>query len=118
MGRKEAIVRSVVSDRSRFQQYLMFLLSGDQPEVRWLIQNTSANASNRSIAGMRGGDEETALLEKLIQALHSDPEKIEWVAELVNDMKKSGDSAAILPPGFDAIWKPIRKAGERIRHGK
>ena len=56
------------------------------------------------------------LLEELVRALARAPEKIERIQKLVAKLKESSEGCALLPDGFDEVWKPIERAWrERIR---
>ena len=101
--RDKHILRSIISDRSRFIRYLLLLLADDD-EIG--IQNSllSSNGDINSGMGAPSGIG-LPLLEELVRAASRQPEKITRIARLVDDLRQSGEAEMLLPDGFDQIWE-------------
>jgi hypothetical protein len=55
------------------------------------------------------------LFETMVRTLDRNPEKLDQIARLVEDLMKTENGTQLLPEGFDAIWKPIWASRERMR---
>ena len=51
------------------------------------------------------------LFETLLKALDLNPEKLDQVARLVEDLR--GVQGGLLPDGFDEVWQPVWEAGQK-----
>ena len=47
------------------------------------------------------------LLEELVRTLSRNPEKLDAVAQLINDLKKTPEGLALMPERFEEILTPI-----------
>lgn len=107
--RDRAIFFSLISDQSRFLRYLLFLLSAGEDRYplaggEEIIMNQDGHASLRdSPLGLH-------LLEEMIRAYSRSPEKLDRIAALVEDIKRSPQGATILPEGFDQVWAAFAEA--------
>jgi hypothetical protein len=50
---------------------------------------------------------QTALFESLVRALDRDPERIDQVAQVIEDLRKTPEAQGLLPANLAAIWQPI-----------
>jgi hypothetical protein len=109
-GRDQAIVRTLMSNRSAFIRYLMLLLADDE-EMGWLI------GSEKQVigSGSFGNDSYSfnPLLENMVKTLTRNPEKIDRVHQLVEEIIADPEGEKVLPEGFLDIWKAFIK----IRRG-
>jgi hypothetical protein len=102
--RDQRILQEIISDRSRFVRYLLFILAGEAAEQ--LIPTTR---------GMRGGGSAAAphlslpLFEELVRAFSRQSEKIQRIAKLVDDLRAAGQADELLPEGFEEIWQAFEK---------
>jgi len=64
--------------------------------------------------GEGNGTPEFPLFENLVRALARDPRRIDRVARLVADLTRTEEGAALLPPDFERIWKPIWQARQEL----
>jgi hypothetical protein len=92
----------------------LFILAENDPEAGCLLRDLRKAPTEKGPVGYH--TEGHALFEYLMRALKHDPAKIQWVANLVKDLEKSPNAGQILPPGFNAIWEPVRLAWERLNH--
>ncbi len=114
-NRGDKILLSIISNKSRFLRYLMFLLSEGEsysPAIQDLVAATSEEGS--SFLDRGGNMPELPLLEEMVRAFARQPEKIDRIAKLVEDIKKNSEGNGILPEGFNNIWQPIWEARKRM----
>jgi hypothetical protein len=110
--RRERILRSLLKDRGQVLRLLLLLLADDGVESRdvllWSRGLTSASDTY--------GTEESGLplFEPLVRALVDAPDKLDRVARLVADLRKTADGQRLLPDGFDEVWQPILTAREML----
>lgn len=113
--RDKHILHSIISDRSLFIRYLLFLLTEEagifnpQEFIR-PDKHGSNNGVHTSSIGL-------PLLEELVRASCRQPAKIDRIATLVDDLKQSEEGQALLPEGFDEIWQAflaLRTGGENL----
>ncbi|MCX6842875.1 MAG: phospholipase D family protein [candidate division WOR-3 bacterium] len=111
-GRREHVLRSMLNDPEQLMRFLMFLLADTDSEA-------DANLSVLGTVGQSGcvpGFSITSgLLEALLQALASDPSRIDAVERVVADLRRSAGKADLLPEGFDRIWNPIWAARQGMK---
>ncbi len=102
--RQERLLRHLLQDRNQVLRLLLLILSDvdgaelGQAEVRRLLADTGP-----SVRFPYSG----ALLEPLLRALARDPEKLDEVAHLVDDLERTAEGQALLPEGFHRVWDPI-----------
>ena len=53
------------------------------------------------------------LFEEMVRAFSREPEKIDRISEIIEDLEKTGNLENVLPPGFEEIWEAFR--GESFR---
>ena len=68
-------------------------------------------------SGPRAGPE-IPLLEALMRALSRNPEQLDRIARLVDDLRRTEQGARLLPEGFDSVWEPIWAARLEMGHGR
>jgi hypothetical protein len=111
--RRDRVLRSVLRDRDRVLRFLIFLLADGDPQ----------QAAGLLASGDRTGDGEgedsyvidLPLFESLLRALEREPAKLDHVAGLVEDLRKTPEGEALIPEGFTEIWDPIWAAREARR---
>lgn len=104
-NRRERILRSMLSDPDQVRQFLLLLLS-DQgaghsgvPAPRGGCDPSYAGDLQRLIGG--------SLLESLVRALDREPERLDQVAQVLEDLQTTEEGRQLLPPDLDVIWQPI-----------
>lgn len=113
-GRREAVLRALLSDPRRVLAYLRLLLAeGGADGLLPLPMGGGPLVADGAAAGWPIGD--APLLEALVRALESDPLKLDMVARLVNDLSGPEENANLLPHDFERIWSPIWAAREAAR---
>lgn len=114
--RHERILNSLLNNRQDVLRFIVMLLSEGSDEA--LADSLSSLASTVRLsdtAPPQASAGVAPLLESLIRTLGRDPGKLDEIAELLADLSKNPDSDKRLPEGFDAIWKPVWAAREKIR---
>ena len=107
--RDEYILRNVLSDRSRFLRYLLFLLSEDKTGLTWLTdpdRQTGFGGRNQAAPLLGASD----LMERLVRAYSRAPDKLDRIAKLVDDLRQSPQGRQLLPEGFEELWDVIWQA--------
>jgi hypothetical protein len=112
--RFENLLHHVLSDPANVLRYLLFLIHHDSLDSGRI---TDIFAPAHDPAGRRGanGAGLIPLFEELSRALATQPELLDGVRTLVDDLRKTEEGAALLPPNFDSLWKPIWSARETLR---
>jgi hypothetical protein len=106
--RDQHILRNIISDRNRFIRYLLFLLAeGTETLDIPGVLTISPGWGSGNGAPLYGG---LPLLEELVRAYSRQPEKIDRIARLIDDLKQSEEGCALLPEGFEQIWGAFLEA--------
>jgi hypothetical protein len=112
--RFENLLHHVLSDPANVLRYLLFLLHHDGlPSGR--IKDLFTPADDPAKRRGANGAGTIPLFEELSRALATQPELLDGVKSLVEDLRKSEEGAALLPTNFDSVWKPIWSAREALR---
>ncbi len=108
--RRRQVVTAHLGSRADVIRYLLLLLAdfGSADQAAWAA---------RLIAGSTDGDGhdggyELPLLETMVRALANNPDSLDHVARLLDDLK---DKPELLPEGFNEVWPPIWEAREALR---
>ncbi len=108
--RDAAVVRSVLADPGRVLRYLLFLLGdhdGDDADAFEVL--VSADEKDGGAGAWLGFGSEATLFEALVRTLHRDPDRLDRVEALIEELGGDG-GADLLPAGFEAIFARVREA--------
>lgn len=109
------ILQEIIDSADQFLRYLLLLLAdgGFNPSA-WstLIDHFS---DPRPRPAHRGWAGDFPVLEALLRALCRDPEALDHIARLVDELRSSKQGAAVIPENFDSVWQPIREVREGRR---
>jgi len=113
-NRDTRLLRSLLGDAERFLRYLLMLLSDETLEPEGLADLLDA------LEGTDFGEWHPAaaslpLLEALLRTLAHDPDRLDQVRRLIDDLRAEPEGDALLPPGLVEIWEPIWAAAEDVR---
>ena len=111
-GRFSCLLRSLLKNRNQVVQMLLMLLA-DQDIPYFNVGGKSRVPGGG--ADTTNGSAEIPLLESLLRALDRDPEKIDRINALVNDLMATDEGLELLPEGFNAIWPAIWAAREGLK---
>jgi hypothetical protein len=111
--RHDRVLRYVLRDRDRVLRFVLFILADGDPR----------QAAGLLASGDQGGDGggensfvlDFPLFESLLRALDREPAKLDHVARLIEDLRKTPEGEALIPEGFAEIWDPIWAAREAQR---
>ncbi len=110
-NRQERLLLSILSDRERVLRFLLLLVAGTGVEAAWA--RPSPQSSTTDGAGSMHLTER-GLFEVLVRTLEREPKRLDQIAALVRDLKRTAEGAALLPDGFDAVWAPIWAVRQRL----
>lgn len=112
--RQDRILSSLLSDKAKVIRFILLLLAeggADRNSILITLQKSlSGNGEDDTMAAMR-----FPLFEALVRTLERNPKKLDQIARLVQDLKRTSMDGEVLPVGFDEIWGPIWQAREAIR---
>lgn len=106
--RADRLVELVLCDRRAVLRFLLMLLAEDAGELAAIDGIVSGSAGHGEDAD--AGGLEIPLLESLMRTLEREPERLDRIARLVADLRRSERGAELLPEEFDAVWEPIWQA--------
>ncbi|HEX8163557.1 MAG TPA: phospholipase D family protein [Pyrinomonadaceae bacterium] len=110
--RQERILRSLLKSKDSVLRFILFLLAEGGADTAAILLAARARLSGKESRG--GNGFEFPLFEILVRALDRDPAKLDQVARLVNDLRKSPEGRQLLPEGFDSVWEPVWAAREGL----
>ena len=111
--RLDRILRDLLKDPSRLLRILLLLLADDGPAA------TAALDELERKRGRKGDPRYDAapvpLFESMVRSLDHDPDRLDFVQSLVEDLTKTEEGRELFPKGFLQIWEPIWNARRRLR---
>jgi hypothetical protein len=105
--RDKHILYQIFSDQETFIRYLLLILDSDDSSVMGVEPGKGPGR------GRPGKGYLFPLFEEMVRAFSREPEKIDRISSIIEDLKKAGNIANVLPPGFEEIWKAFRR--ERLK---
>ncbi len=107
-GRERRVLEAMISDEGRFIRYLLFLLAdqSDPLALGRLLAGSPAVAGN----GAAQERQHLPLLEELVRAFSRNPDRLDRIGQLVQDLRQSDQGRSVLPEGFEGIWDVIMSA--------
>jgi hypothetical protein len=112
VDRQERLLRHLLRDRGQVLRLLLLILADvegaelGEADVRRLLVDAEPSTGFLYSA---------ALLEPLLRALARDPQRLDEVARLVDDLGRTTEGQALLPEGFHRVWDPIWTVREARR---
>ena len=105
------LLASMLSNRARLMQLLWLLLSPDD-DLSFAEFEGFFGTDDGSFAA---GPSLPGLMERMLETLYSGPDRLDAVASLVEDLRKTEAGAELLGAEFDAIWRPLWDVREARR---
>lgn len=104
-NRHEAILRDLLSDRDRVMRFLLLLLldTGARDLSKFMEKSNNGEDQFAFVQSLFGA----TLFESLMRALDRDPERLEQVAHVIQDLCKTTEGQELLPDDLNSIWEPI-----------
>ena len=109
--RKEALLRSLLSDPDRVLRFMLLLLSDAGADDFASLFDAESNDAGSNVFGSASLG--APLFESLLRSLDRRPECLKQVAEMIDDLNKSNDGRQLLPKDLDTIWVPIWEVAEQ-----
>ena len=101
--RLQRLLAHMLRDRTRLMQLLWLLLSPDEDLSLVELADLFANEG----VSTEWGVALPGLLERMLETLGSDPGRLDAVASLVDDLRKTEAGAELLGADFDAVWSAL-----------
>ncbi len=113
--RQARVLMSIVQTSQDFLRYLLLLLadSGVNTDAWLALQEQLAGDPGRH--ARRGWSSGFPVLEALLRTLSRDPDALDHVARLVDDLARAPDGTAVIPDDFQLIWDPVRTVRQAMR---
>jgi len=112
--RGERVMRSLLDNREKVLRMILLLLAegGGQDGYEAILEAYRKQGSRRN-----GGRSDAGfpLFEGLVRALERDPAKLDRIARLLDDLRKTPEGEKLIPEGLETIWEPITSVRERLR---
>ena len=97
------LIANMLRNRERFMQLLWLLLSPDQDVSYGELSELLSSEGT----GTDWGVALPGLLERMLETLRSDPGKLDAVASLLEDLRKTEEGRQLTGAEFDAIWEAL-----------
>ena len=105
------LIATMLRDRKRFMQLLWLLLSPDQDmsvgELNGILSNDGE--------GVQWGVALPGLLERMLETLGRDPGRLDAVASLIEDLRRTEEGTELIGPEFDEVWDSLWKVREMMK---
>ncbi len=103
------LIANMLRNRDRFMQLLWLLLSPDQDVSFGELNELLSNEND----GTNWGVALPGLLERMLETLGSDPKKLDAMASLLEDLRKTQEGREIIGDEFDEVWQALWKVRGR-----
>ncbi len=103
--RRERLLLSMLSDPDQVRRYLILLLAeatSTPGEVLDVLRTLTGSGGDGGAAPLG-----LPLFEIMVKALHRNPESLDRVARLIDDLRKTTEGRELLPEGLESVWEPI-----------
>ena len=108
-GRAAQVLRTLIDSPERLLQFLRALLGGLDGLADWMTND--GNGAWRGEWGLGLGGE--TLLEDLVRTASRDPERLEPVRRLIEDLRSTEEGRRIVPEALYEIWRTVDAAVRR-----
>ena len=105
------LLAGMLNNRARLMQLLWLLLSPDDDLTFAEFDQFFGNDGERFVASLSS----PGLMERMLETLYSGPDRLDSVASLVAELRKTEAGAELLGADFDAVWKPLWRVREARR---
>lgn len=112
--RNERILRAMLKDKSQVLRLMLLLLSLERGSNPADIINGESGLGKWRLGASAGM---VPLFECMVRAMAGDPQRLDDLNNLIQDLKGHSETKDLLPDGIDEIWGPIWEA-RKIMGGK
>jgi len=106
--REEKMLQTLISSQDKFLHYLLLLLFEGESAFLAVLMETKLKGTQTKRRDWLFG-EDMPLFEELVRAYSRYPEKIERIAELVDDLSKTEKGKKVLPEEFQRLWAAFQR---------
>ncbi len=110
--RDSHVISAIIRNQAEFLRYLRLLLLQEGRNSFADPAEWAAIIAGRSTASTTTVEMDVPLLETLVRAMSRAPDKIERVAQLVQQLQETENGRAALSEGFVQIWRVLMQARE------
>ena len=120
---RSAVLRAVIlgNPTERFDNIMIRQLDSPEKFIRFLmlLLSLGSGAAPNGLDASLGGEgifsrSSEGLFELLLRALAVQPESVDRLSAIVENLQKAGKAKQVLPEGWDSVWQAIREARELI----
>jgi len=105
--REKRMLQAMISSQDKFLRYLLLLLfEGESSYLSALMETKLTGLRSKGRKWLFG--EDMPLFEEMVRAYSRYPEKIERIAELVDDLSKTEEEKKVLPKEFQKLWAAFK----------
>ena len=105
------LLAGMLGNSARLMQLLWLLLSPDDDLTFAEFAHFFGDEGESFAAGLSS----PGLMERMLETLHSGPERLDAVASLIAELRKTEEGTELLGEEFDAVWEPLWKVREARR---
>lgn len=119
--RIEHIIRGLLDNESQVLKLMMICLNLDrEPVPGEYMPDPSGYVPDSDEENIGNGNQKShhaivPLFESMVRALSRDPQRIDDLNKLIQDLKDNPDKCKFLPKGLDEIWDPIWQARKNLK---
>jgi hypothetical protein len=106
--RAENVMVSMLEDRSALIRFLLLLLGNTDEALAGFAD--AGDGTWEGSGAWRAALRSDALLEPLLRAFARDPERLDEIRSVIEELAKTETGRTILPDGWDVVWGPIEQA--------
>jgi len=110
--RREQLLQTLLGNREQLLKFLLMLLEDDSNSAESMLVDPVVGSGQTTESSLFGSG---TMLEMLLAALDRTPHRIDQIAEVLRDLKKTPEGLAMLPERFREIWRPIWKVRQKQR---
>lgn len=105
------LLAGMLSNRAHLMRLLWLLLSPDDDLTFAEFGRFLGDDGKSFTVGLSS----PGLMERMLETLHRGPDRLDAVASLVAELRKTEAGAELLGAEFDAVWEPLWKVREAMR---
>lgn len=105
-GRVSQVLRTLIDSPQRFLQFLRALLGGLDEMTDWAMGEGNGSWQGQGLDGISNA----TLLEDLLRAASQDPQRLEPLHRLIEDLRTTSEGRDIVPDDLYELWRTIHSA--------
>lgn len=119
--RQQQILKTLLQDKNQVLKLLMLLLVDNKTDARELIAAIGGSITNGEIESNYSKKNSPSssflfpVFEAMLKALDQNPKKLDYVAQLVEDLRQLPPEEQLLPDNFYEIWLPIYATRQKLK---